>query len=84
METQPTSSHWATRIGYGLAGFLMLYVLSLGPAGYLHQRSPRLRNALNVIYAPLLALRGTPLDRPIGIYVEWWEDLARKQEKAVP
>jgi hypothetical protein len=82
MDAQPAYSHWAARIGYGLAGFLMLYVLGIGPAGYIHQRSPRMRNTLNVVYAPLLALRDTPLATPIGIYVGWWEDLARKHDKA--
>ena len=84
MEPQPTNTHWATRVGYGLAGLLFLYVFGVGPAGYVHRRYPKMRPALEAIYSPLRALEGTPLARPIGIYADWWEDLARKRGNAVP
>ena len=83
METEPANSHWAARVGYGLAGFFLVYGLCFGPAGYLYERShdsPKVRTTLKTIYAPILALHKTPLKRPLKIYSDWWLNLARDRD----
>jgi hypothetical protein len=80
LESQPFNSHWAARIGYGLAGLLIVYVLGFGPAGYLYVRfkdSPKNQRILKTIYTPMFALKNTPFERPIQIYSDWWVDLAK-------
>ena len=50
---------------------LVVYILSIGPAVWLHQKMPSagLKSVLNVIYMPLgFVIKETPL-RPVG---EWW------------
>jgi hypothetical protein len=84
METEPANSHWATRIGYGLAGLLIVYVLGIGPAGYLYTRSedsPKLQKTLQTIYTPMFALEKTPLRYPVEIYTKWWVDLAKNRDE---
>jgi hypothetical protein len=73
---------WACLIAAALVVLIVLYVLSLGPAVWLHASlsgKPHWpRDAIEIIYAPLKwwfdqDLPGRVL---LGAYVEWWSDLA--------
>jgi hypothetical protein len=49
---------------------LLVYVLSLGPASRMHRRTGNgeAQRVLEILYAPLTALDGTPLSVPL----RWW------------
>ena len=80
MENAPTQTHWAVRIGYGLAALLLVYPFSLGPAIVVHRRFPRSRPATETVYLPMKCLLDTPLERPLNAYGDWWENLAQRQD----
>ena len=62
-----------TRMVCSLLGGLLLYVLSLGPVAYLHVKSPGSRSLVEKFFAPALwTIKGTPLNRPLHAYVEFW------------
>ena len=68
----------ATRIGCTLIGLVLLYVLSYGPAIYVDQGGhPDWYDSLfRKIYAPLnLVAHGTPLQRPLDAYINFWLSL---------
>jgi len=57
---------------------LVTYVLSIGPAACLHEKtsSPRLKAGLETIYAPVIFLiEKTPLKQPGEWWVSKWIDL---------
>lgn len=63
----------------------VLYVLSVGPVGYLLEelpwcrRRPRLKNAVYAVYMPLRPLfEHESLGPPFRRYLEWWDELARE------
>jgi len=50
----------------------LLYVLSIGPAGWLQKRG-HLPGDMRSIYAPVVWLHNnTPLEKPLGWYAELW------------
>jgi hypothetical protein len=54
---------------------LILYLLSVGPAVRIHDRttSAALRNTIEGFYAPIESLQSTPLRAPL----DWWVSLWR-------
>ena len=61
----------------GLLGAFVLYLLSIGPARYVWERSVRSHRMIEKLYAPLdWALANTPLYPPLRAYSDWWALLA--------
>jgi hypothetical protein len=58
----------------------VLYVLSVGPAAYVIERTRSGQEAGRLFYAPLIWLHdNTPLRGPLEWYVRSWEKAARKR-----
>lgn len=56
-----------------IAGVLVLYVLSVGPAARFCASRGKSFKMFEVVYAPLEWLhRHTALRQPLEVYVEWW------------
>ena len=79
MDSAPPPS-LRSRLLTGLAGLLgafVLYLLSIGPARYVWERSVRSHRMIEKLYAPLdWALANTPLYPPLRAYSDWWALLA--------
>ena len=75
-----------TRIVCTLAGLLLLYVLSIGPANYLCLHDRRTKPVLLKIYAPLdWAVKDKPkITDLLNAYAQWWADLRRKVDDDEP
>ena len=55
---------------------LLFYVLSVGPAAFLHERTANqgVKSFLEKVYSPLEWMcEHTPLDNVVSPYMEWWE-----------
>ena len=74
----PTSPrHLLGRVAATLFALLLLYPLSEGPAVYLEVKLKIDSKVLDRLYAPLeWAIAGTPLERPMIEYENWWARLA--------
>ena len=76
-EKPHTIGSIATRIVCTIIGLVLLYVLSIGPARYVWERSVRSHRMIEKLYAPLdWALANTPLYPPLRAYSDWWALLA--------
>src|SRR5581483_11537103 len=53
---------------------LVLYVLSVGPATMVVDRTEAGEEVYMVVYTPLGWLHGTPLQEPLSRYIEPWAD----------
>ena len=73
-------SHAATWI-LSMAGVLLAYVASIGPVEGLAKNGaipyPPPRWILE-FYAPLNLAEGTPLEKPLLAYIEWWCEFLEK------
>src|SRR5262245_54632419 len=55
-----------------LLAFLVLYALSSGPAALIVVKTDTGREVAEVVYAPLILLRFTPLGKPMDAYMNYW------------
>jgi len=56
-----------------LLGAVVFYVLSVGPVALIFGKTNAGKNAVEVVYAPLIWLhRNTPLREPLEAYVRLW------------
>lgn len=78
MSEERETRHGSSRLPVTIVGFglfmPLLYVLGLGPAVYIHKRSPEaVQTSLEVVYAPLeWAFEYVPdwIAEPYGTYLE--------------
>ncbi len=82
MSEEREARHGSSRLAVTIVGFglfmPLLYVLGLGPAVYIHKRSPEaVQTSLEVVYAPLgwAIERGVPdwIAEPYGMYLELFD-----------
>ncbi len=75
MDSAPPSS-LRSRLLTGFAGLLgafVLYVLSIGPVGYVSIRSGIQPKSVEYFYTPVgWLLEYTPLQQPMNRYIAWW------------
>ena len=64
-------------IVYTVAGLMLLYVLSYGPAHYFIWRFPGSAPLIREVYNPLTrAIEATPVCPQVRDYADWWASLA--------
>ena len=73
MQVKLTRSRLFRRFAIG-SGIVVLYLLGVGPSELLWRRGLVSESALRVVYFPLLAVGGTPLEKPLDWYCELWTD----------
>ena len=71
MQPKLTRSKFWRRFSI-VAGAVAVYLLSVGPTEWLWKRGFVSEGVLRVVYFPLLAVDGTPLERPLSWYCELW------------
>ncbi len=63
----------ATRIVCTLACVGIIYVVGAGPAWCIFRFTEHGETLIPTLYSPLRrATAGTPLDKPLDVYMEWW------------
>lgn len=72
---------WAAAFALWL---LVLYPLSVGPAGYAEQRGWLPTKPLSLFYAPVIVAAAAvePRGGLYSAYLSWWGDLSRRQAEA--
>jgi hypothetical protein len=79
-DHRKTGSGLLALIGVAVLLLPVLYVASLGPAVYLHERGVLSNETGETIYAPLMLLadRSESFRTTMERYAEWWSALAHE------
>jgi hypothetical protein len=75
-DREPVAYSVTAVIGW-IAATLIFYVVSIGPAVFVHDNVPGMRSAIEAFYAPVLFLveAETPLAPFLMLWIELWDTL---------